>query len=116
MATQEQHTFLFADLCDYSVLSEQAGDEVAAEVAIGFSTKVATMAAEHGVELVRRIGDAVMVHCECASSLMAFGMRLMEEISGKDGTPQVHAGIHTGPALARGGDWWGSTVNVAARV
>ncbi len=25
-------------------------------------------------------------------------------------------GVHTGPALKRAGDWWGGTVNLAARV
>ena len=25
-------------------------------------------------------------------------------------------GVHTGPALNRAGDWWGATVNLAARV
>ena len=116
MATQEHHTFLFADLCGYAALSEAAGDEAAADLAIGFSQRVAGLAAQHGVEFVRRIGDAVMLHGESAASVLLLGIRLMEELSGKNGIPQVHAGIHTGPAVARAGDWWGCTVNVAARV
>ena len=30
--------------------------------------------------------------------------------------PQLHAGIALGPAVSRGGDWYGHTVNVASRV
>jgi adenylate cyclase len=30
--------------------------------------------------------------------------------------PPVRVGMHTGPAVCRGGDWYGATVNVAARL
>jgi adenylate cyclase len=30
--------------------------------------------------------------------------------------PQIRAGLDTGPAVERGGDWFGSTVNTAARL
>jgi adenylate cyclase len=33
-----------------------------------------------------------------------------------DDFPDLRAGIATGPALSRGGDWYGHTVNLAARI
>src|SRR2546423_10456578 len=30
--------------------------------------------------------------------------------------PPVRVGVHTGPAVSRDGDWYGTTVNVAARL
>src|SRR5205823_11586571 len=32
------------------------------------------------------------------------------------GFPPVRVGIHTGPAVCREGDWYGTTVNIAARL
>jgi class 3 adenylate cyclase len=44
------------------------------------------------------------------------GLRLNEELGAGPLFPLLHAGIHTGPAVKRAGEWWGATVNVAARV
>jgi adenylate cyclase len=113
------HTFLFADISGYSTLTELEGDEAAAEIAIWFESRVSRMAKQHGAEVVRRIGDAVMVHCVNAADAIELGLRLQTEL-GPDPElrrfPVIHAGIHTGPAVRRAGDWWGATVNVAARV
>jgi adenylate cyclase len=37
------------------------------------------------------------------------------EAEGED-FPQLHAGLAAGPAVTRGGDWYGHTVNLASRV
>src|SRR5687768_10842483 len=109
----ELHHFLFADISGYSRLSEIGGDEVAAELAIGFAAEAERIAREHGAEIVKRVGDAVMLRCDCAAELINLGLRLHDELGARI---PIHVGIHTGCALARSGDWWGSTVNVAARV
>src|SRR5919204_3455452 len=109
------HTFLFADISGYSALTELEGDEAAAEVAISFAAEVSRLAAEHQAEVVRRIGDGVMVHGLDAAEMLELGLRL-QTVSRHLGLPAVHTGIHTGPALEREGDWWGATVNIAARV
>jgi class 3 adenylate cyclase len=116
MADETLHSFLFADICGYSSLTERDGDEAAAELAIEFASRVASMAADHGAELVKRVGDAVMVRGEDAAETVRLGLRLQAELSADPSFPCIHAGVHTGPAVPRGGDWWGATVNVAARV
>jgi adenylate cyclase len=110
---KDLHNFLFADISGYSRLTEIGGDEVAADLAIRFAAEAERIAREHGAEIVKRVGDAVMVRCDCAAELINLGLRLHDELGGY--TP-IHVGIHTGSALARSGDWWGATVNVAARV
>jgi adenylate cyclase len=107
------HTFLFADISGYSRLTEVGGDEAAAELAIRFAAEAERIAREHGAEVVKRVGDAVMLRCDCATELIKLGLRLHAELGAR--TP-LHVGIHTGAALERAGDWWGATVNVAARV
>ena len=103
------HTFLLADLTGFSSLAERDGDEAAADVAIRFAEEVARLAPEHGAEFVKSIGDAVLVHCVNPEAAIELALQLPPQ-------PLVHAGIHTGPALNRGGDWWGTTVNITARV
>jgi adenylate cyclase len=112
VANQEQ-TFVFADISGYSRLTEIGGDEVGAEVACRFASKASAMAAEHGAEVVKRVGDGVMLRGECAAEVVRLGLRLNGEL---DDLPPIHAGIHTGPAVERDGDWWGTTVNIASRI
>jgi adenylate cyclase len=57
-----------------------------------------------------------MVRGACARKTVELGLRIHSELTGKHGFPRVHAGIHTGIAVERGGDWWGTTVNLASRV
>lgn len=113
---KNSHSFLFADLAGYSMLTELEGDEAAADLAIGFAAAVGRMASEHDAELVRHIGDAVLVHGADAAETVELGLRLNEELGAGPLFPLLHAGIHTGPAVKRAGEWWGATVNVAARV
>jgi class 3 adenylate cyclase len=116
MAVDELHTFLFADISGYSALTEQTGDDAAAAVAIGFAREVTRMAAEHGAEIVKHVGDEVIVHATCAAQAVELGLRLRGAVGPGRALPQVHVGIHTGPAIRREGEWWGATVNVASRV
>jgi len=116
MAANTLHSFLFADICGYSKLTERDGDEAAAELAIRFASMVDSIAGDYGADVVKRVGDAVMVHAGDAGDTVRLALRLQDELSREPGFPAIHAGVHTGPAVPRGGDWWGATVNVAARV
>jgi adenylate cyclase len=115
MAANTHHSFLFADICGYSRLTERDGDEAAADLAIRFASKVSSIVGDHGADVVKRVGDAVMIHAGDAAETVRLGLRLHDELHRELGVP-IHVGVHTGPAVPRGGDWWGATVNVAARV
>lgn len=43
-------------------------------------------------------------------------VRVVDVVSGRRDLLPVRVGVHTGPAVMRGGDWYGSAVNVAARL
>jgi adenylate cyclase len=113
MREEAPHTFLLADISGYSLLTELEGDEFAAELALWFAEEVAEMAEEHGAELVKRMGDAVLVRTPDAAAAIELAMRLAR---GERALPSMHVGVHSGPALERDGEWWGATVNVTARV
>jgi adenylate cyclase len=110
------HTFLFADLVGFTALTELHGDDVAADVAMRFGSEAAQLAAEHGATTVKHIGDAVMIRTDDAADALMIGTRLHDELGVAAGLPPAHAGAHTGHAVERDGDWFGSAVNLAARV
>ena len=111
-----QHTFLFADLAGFTALTEAHGDQEAAELAGRFFEEVRGLLSEHGAEEVKTIGDAVMVRCDDPERAVCLGLHLVEEIGGRPEFPSVRVGLHTGPAVARQGDWFGAAVNLAARI
>jgi adenylate cyclase len=112
----EASTFLFADIAGYTALTEAHGDEDAVELARTFCGAVAEMARADGGELVKTIGDAVMVRHPRPAQAVTLGLRAAGEVLAGHGFPTVRVGMHHGPALESEGDWFGSTVNLAARV
>src|ERR1700750_2589024 len=73
------HTFLIADISGYSTLTEIDGDEAAAAVAISLPGEVYRLAAEHGAEVVKTLGDAAMIRCDSAAEAIELGLRLQDE-------------------------------------
>ena len=112
----ERHTFLFTDLVGFTALTAEEGDDRAAEVALDFYRRVRPLLAEHRAEEVKTIGDAIMVRCEDPGLAIRLGLRIVSELEAVAGFPPVRVGMHSGPAVAREGDWYGTTVNVAARL
>jgi len=110
------HTFLFADLVGFTALAELEGDDRALEVALALQRHVRGLLEEHGAEQVKAIGDGLMLRCARPERAIMLGLRLVDELAGQNDLPPVRVGIHTGPALASDGDWYGRTVNVAARL
>jgi adenylate cyclase len=57
-----------------------------------------------------------MLRFEDAGAAVRVGLELVEGLAAIPGFPAVRAGMHTGPAVQRDGDWYGATVNVASRL
>jgi adenylate cyclase len=112
----ELGTFLFADIAGYTALTEAHGDADATELATSFCRELSGIADASGGEVVKTIGDAVMVRHSDPSQALKLGLAAANEVISGHGFPAVRVGMHHGPALARGGDWFGATVNLAARV
>jgi adenylate cyclase len=97
-------------------MTEAMGDEPAAELAANFCERLESEAPDYGAEPIKRIGDAVMLRCDRAEDAIRFGLHITHEVGDRHYFPTVRVGMHTGAAIERGGDWYGSTVNLAARV
>jgi adenylate cyclase len=114
--SEPAHTFLFADLVGFTALAESEGDDRALEVVLALQRRVGELLAEHCAEQVKAIGDGLMLRCDEPEAAILLGLRLVDELGDEPGVPPVRVGIHTGPAVANDGDWYGRTVNVAARL
>lgn len=112
----ETHTFLFADLVGFTALAETEGDDRALEAVLALQRRVSGLLAEHSAEQVKAIGDGLMLRCADPRGAVRLGLRVVSELADESSIPPVRVGIHTGPALPREGDWYGRTVNVAARL
>jgi adenylate cyclase len=104
------------DLVGYTALTAEQGDESAAEVALSLYAQVRHLLPAHRGEEIKTIGDAMMVRCEDPRQGVELGLRISERIGERPDFPPLRIGVHTGSAIARDGDWYGSAVNVAARL
>ena len=108
-------TFVFADLAGFTALAEAHGDEKATGIALEFLGRVRAMLPDHDAEEVKAIGDELMIRVSDPAAAVRLGMRIVDELA-FHGSPPVRVGMHTGSAIRRDGDWFGSTVNLASRV
>ena len=109
-------TFVFADLAGYTALTERGGDEAAAELADKFRRMMCLLARNHGATQVKSMGDGVMIWAPDAAEAVALAEHAVQTIGTQSDLLPVRVGVHTGPAVMRGCDWYGATVNVAARL
>jgi len=107
--------FLFADLCGYTALTEAMGDLDAADVAARFYG-LARTSLVGDARMVKTIGDAVMVVASEPSTAVSSVLWLVASMAKEPGMPQLRAGLHFGRAVERDGDYFGASVNLAARV
>jgi adenylate cyclase len=117
MSESHAQTFLFADLASYTVLTEVHGDEEAVRLVEDYCDGMRRLLPEHGGREVKTIGDALLVRVPDAGQAVLLGIRAARELGGAEhGFPSVRVGMHCGPAIERAGDYFGRTVNIAARV
>jgi class 3 adenylate cyclase len=110
------HTFLFTDLVGFTALTAERGDDHAADVALDFSLRARELAQAREAEVVKTLGDGLMVRCPDPTEAVHLGLEIVEGLADVPGFPAIRAGMHTGPAVERQGDWYGATVNVASRL
>lgn len=109
-------TIAFADLVGFTRLGEELPPDELGAVATRFA-RLARERATGSVELVKTIGDAAMLVSSETGELVDAVVSLIAAAAGQgDEFPQVRVGLASGPALTRGGDWYGAPVNVASRV
>jgi adenylate cyclase len=114
--TEAVGTFVFADIAGFSALTEAHGDEEAVALIADFSDAVSAELPAVGGEHVKTIGDALMLRIPEPGDAVQLGLRIANDLMSDHGAPAVRVGLHHGSALKRNGDYFGASVNLAARV
>ncbi len=105
----------FLDLTGYTRLTEERGDEAAADLAARLARLVQRASAQHGGRVVKWLGDGVMFHFHDPGPGVVAALEMVDQAS-TAGLPPAHVGLHAGPVLFQAGDYFGRTVNAAARI
>lgn len=114
LPTAEDVVVFFADLVGFTSLGGELGAEELGTVARRLG-ELAGEVSSPSVRLVKTIGDAAMFVSSEPGPTVAAALELIEAVSEAD-LPALRAGVASGPALNRAGDWYGQSVNLASRV
>lgn len=106
----------FADLVGFTKLGEQVDPGALGDVAERLEELTRDLV-EPPVRLIKTIGDAVMLQSWETGPLVGATLALVQRAEDMaEDFPQLRAGISSGEAMERGGDWFGRPVNLASRI
>jgi adenylate cyclase len=105
----------FLDLTGYTRLTEEHGDQAAADLASRLRSVVRSTALERGGEVIKWLGDGVMSYFKDPADSVASGLDLID-LAETRSLPPARVGIHAGPVIFQEGDYFGRTVNLASRI
>lgn len=108
-------TFCFVDIAGYSALTDSHGEHAAADLVDNFNGLIHAAVDPFGTVQELSGDNAFLVFPEPAMALRAI-TKLYGTVADQQDLPLVRTGLHHGAALLRGNRYFGSTVNIAARI
>jgi adenylate cyclase len=105
----------FLDISGYTRLTEERGDKAAADLAATVAGLVRRSSQEHGGQPVKWLGDGVMFYFPHPGQGVLAALDMVEGVA-THALPPARVGIQAGPVVFQEGDYFGRTVNVAARI
>ena len=112
---EENIAILMADLAGYSALTETHGAASAADL-IDKYIEIVEDSLVGDSYLKERTGDEVMIVSESPDFLLATAVMIMKNTTREENFLQVHGGLHYGSVLKRNNSYFGSTINLTARI
>jgi class 3 adenylate cyclase len=114
-------TLMFSDIEGSTALNEQLGDERWMEVLGAHNALVEEHVLAAGGRVVKTIGDGYMVVFGNPRAAVRSALAIQAALQGLEATDggvpiRVRIGLHAGPAVQHGDDFFGREVNYAARV
>jgi class 3 adenylate cyclase len=106
----------FADLSGFTALTQLLTPAELSILLNDFSATVSDVVHADGGRVVKFIGDEVMWVSSTPELLAKAAVDLVDHPKAREAQMQVRAGLDYGTALAIGGDYFGNTVNLAARL
>jgi adenylate cyclase len=105
----------FLDISGYTRHTEERGDAAAAELAEQLGHIVQRVSIGCGGRAVKWLGDGVMLHFPDPGQGVVAALDMVDGVV-EAGLPPAHVGLHAGPVIFQEGDYYGRTVNIAARI
>ena len=112
---QRPPAMCFLDITGYTRLTQERGDEAAAELSTQLARLVQRTSVQHGGRPIKWLGDGVMFFFPKPGRGVVAALDMIDGVAGA-GLPPAHVGLHAGPVVFQDGDYYGQTVNVASRI
>lgn len=106
----------FADLTGFTALTQRLNTDELSELLLEFGGAIADLVHADGGRVVKFIGDEVMWVTSTPELLVKVAVDLVEHPPAREAGLQVRAGLGYGRVLAISGDYFGTAVNLAARL
>ena len=105
----------FLDITGYTRLTQERGDDEAANLATTVARLVQRSSVQRGGKPIKWLGDGVMFYFDDPGLGIRAALEMVNGLAGA-GLPPAHVGLHAGPVLFQEGDYFGQTVNLSARI
>lgn len=109
-------TIVFVDVASFTEVTETSGDEAAARLLNHIDALVRRGAAANDGKLVKQLGDGFMLAFYTPTGALHYAQYLQQAAKRSAEPVRLRIGLNTGIVIYRGGDYIGSTVNLASRV
>jgi adenylate cyclase len=106
----------FVDIVGYTSRSRQMSTRALGEMVEWFERVVTDLVVAQGGQVVKTIGDEVLYTVDEPGAAAELALLLVERAEVDERFPDVRVGSAYGPVLARLGDVFGPTVNLASRL
>jgi adenylate cyclase len=106
----------FADLAQFTTFTRSATEAELRELLESFESLSTEVVAEHHGRVVKTIGDEVLFVADTPTDAALLALDLLEAAEAQPVIPPLRIGVAAGPVVARLGDVYGSTVNIASRL
>ena len=121
-AQNEFVVVLFTDIVDSTRQTQEIGDQGAMEVVRAHNTIIRQALTMHNGQEVKHMGDGIMAVFSSIASSIEAAIQMQEGISGHNSVDtndrefHVRIGMNAGEPIREGGDFFGTPVQLAARV
>ncbi|MEO8772650.1 MAG: adenylate/guanylate cyclase domain-containing protein [Ferruginibacter sp.] len=112
---EENIAILLADLSGYTALTETHGSLAAADL-IDKYIRIVENCLVGDCKLHERTGDEIMVVSTSPDFLLTTALMIERNTINEDNFLRVHGGLHYGRVLKRGNSYFGSAINLTARI